>query len=369
VLNLNTFAVDTYNLEQLFTMDSSIQNRVPQEIRHRMPHDSFPSDTNKYQEIHVLLFSWIDDDLNSSREALRVGRAFQNILKVTSINHAKIPSENSYAHVERTLDNFKRASSHKTSLLIVWYCGHGSLDLKGNLWWVARRCVVRFITTIKSFCLTSSRKGKDPDTPFPALEWYALQPGLEKTDSDVLILLDCCHAGASISTKLDILGSSIPKSGGTTELIAACSSSDVAWAGSTSFSKALVQALSELGSHPLPFSVRDLQQRIFSLMWLKFKTTTKSFAVPQHFKLNGSPNDNISIQALPLMTPTVCGMLFDLIVARWCTTIPWGYVNSPAWRMITHQIGEHKPVHGQSEFIERGKLDDLGLAGEEGTCP
>jgi hypothetical protein len=107
---------------------------------------------------------------------------------------------------------------------------------------------------------------------------------------------------------------------------------------------------------------------MFSLMWLKFKTT-KSFAVPQHFKLNGSPNDNISIQALPLMTPTVCGMLFDLIVARWCTTIPWGYVNSPAWRMITHQIGEHKPVHGQSEFIERGKLDDLGLAGEEGTCP
>jgi hypothetical protein len=73
-----------------------------------------------------------------------------------------------------------------------------------------------------------------------------------------LILLDCCHAGASISTKLDILGSSIPKIGGTTELIAACSSSDVAWAGSTSFSKVLVQALSELGSQPPTF----LSQRL-----------------------------------------------------------------------------------------------------------
>jgi hypothetical protein len=104
VLNLNTFAIDTYNLEQLFTMDSSIQNRVPEEVFHRIPRDSFPSGTNKYQEIHVLLFSWIDDDLNSSREALRVGRAFRDILKVTSINHAQIPSENSYAHVERTLD-------------------------------------------------------------------------------------------------------------------------------------------------------------------------------------------------------------------------------------------------------------------------
>jgi hypothetical protein len=163
-----------------------------------------------------------------------------------------------------------------------------------------------------------------------------------------LILLDCCHAGASISAKLDILGFPIPKSGGTTELIAACSGSDVAWAGSTSFSKVLVQALIELGSHPLPFSVRDLQQRMFSLMWLKFKTTTKHFAVPQHFKLNGSLNDNISIQALPLMTPTVCGMLFDLIVARWCTTIPWGYLKSPAWRMITQQMEEHKAVHDQS---------------------
>jgi hypothetical protein len=76
MLNLNTFAVDTYNLGQLFTMDSSVQNLVQQEIRHRLPHDSLPSGTNKYQEIHVLLFSWIDDDLNSSREALRVGRAF-----------------------------------------------------------------------------------------------------------------------------------------------------------------------------------------------------------------------------------------------------------------------------------------------------
>jgi hypothetical protein len=217
-------------------MDSSIQNRVPQEVLHRMPQDSFLSGTNKYQEIHAFLLSWIDDDLNSSREALRVGRAFQDILKVTSINHAKIPSENSYAHGERTLDNFKRASSHKTSLLIVWYCGHGSLDLKGNLWWVARRWAVQLITTIESSLLTSGRKGKDPGTPFPVLEWYTLQPGLERTESDVLILLNCCHAGASISTELDILGSSIPKSGGTTELIAACSSSDVACAGSTSFS-------------------------------------------------------------------------------------------------------------------------------------
>jgi hypothetical protein len=103
VLNLNTFTFDTYNLEQLFAMDSSIQNQVPQEICHRMPHDSFPSGTDKYQEIHVLLFSWIDDDLNSPREALRVGRAFQDILKVTSINHAKIPSENSYAMLRELL--------------------------------------------------------------------------------------------------------------------------------------------------------------------------------------------------------------------------------------------------------------------------
>jgi hypothetical protein len=88
-------------------------------------------------------------------------------------------------------------------------------------------------------------------------------------------------------------------------------------------------------------------------MWLKFKATTKRFAVPQHFKLNGSPNDNISIQALPIITPTVCGMLFDLISARWCTTIPWGYVNSPAWRMITQQMEEHKMVHDQSGPIEQ----------------
>jgi hypothetical protein len=68
------------------------------------------------------------------------------------------------------------------------------------------------------------------------------------------------------------------------------------------------------------------------------------------------------------MTPTVCGMLFDLIVARWCTTIPWGYVNSPAWRMITQQMEEHKTVHDKSESFEQGRLDGLGNGGAEGTC-
>ena len=120
-------------------MDSSIKNHIPEEVRHRVPQGSFHSRTNKYQEIHVLLFSWIEDDLDSSGDAVRVAQAFSDTLKVTSINYVKIPSENSYAHVERNLENFKRARSHKTSLLIVWYSGHGSLDLKGNLWWVARR--------------------------------------------------------------------------------------------------------------------------------------------------------------------------------------------------------------------------------------
>ncbi len=55
------------------------------------------------------------------------------------------------------------------------------------------------------------RRKKKQDRDVPCLEWYALQLGLERTASDVLLLLDCCESSGSLDTP-------ITRQGGTTEV-------------------------------------------------------------------------------------------------------------------------------------------------------
>jgi hypothetical protein len=70
----------------------------------------------------------------------------------------------------------------------------------------------------ESFYEFGEAKPEHSEYECPNLDWYALQVGLEHTESDVLILLDaCCSAGASnLSSGYD------SNQGGRTEIIAAC---------------------------------------------------------------------------------------------------------------------------------------------------
>lgn len=88
----------------------------------------------------------------------------------------------------------------------------------------------------------------------PTVQWYGLQTMLEQSESDVLILLDCCAAASSATAS----------GTGVTELIAACGFET--WApgvGEHSFSRSLIEELKYL-SHGPPFSVALLHNKVLS---------------------------------------------------------------------------------------------------------
>jgi hypothetical protein len=85
-----------------------------------------------------------------------------------------------------------------------------------------------------------------------------LQAQLERSPSDVLILLDCCESGGSLK-------STPPLSSGTTELIAASPFDTLApGPGELSFTGALIRELKDLAVSGEMFSVVELHRRVLA---------------------------------------------------------------------------------------------------------
>ena len=94
----------------------------------------------------------------------------------------------------------------------------------------------------------------------PTLDWYKLQGLIENLDSDVLALIDCCHAGVSFDLDKE------PR-GGITELIAASGINDKSWLkGPWSMTEALVTCLKSFNDGGLPFSSIDLHKSLMVYM-------------------------------------------------------------------------------------------------------
>jgi hypothetical protein len=87
----------------------------------------------------------------------------------------------------------------------------------------------------------------------PTVQWSGIQNVLEQAESDVLILLDCCHAGTAATSE----------GNGVTELISACAyNSQANGVGSYSFTKELIIELRELSRRPM-FTVAELYKNVF----------------------------------------------------------------------------------------------------------
>jgi hypothetical protein len=85
------------------------------------------------------------------------------------------------------------------------------------------------------------------------VRWSGIQNVLEQAESDVLILLDCCHSGTATASEGD----------GVTELISACAyNSQANGVGSYSFTKELIIELQQLSQQP-SFTVAELYRNIF----------------------------------------------------------------------------------------------------------
>ena len=99
----------------------------------------FPNRKYRYQEVHVLLLSWEDDDLGVVDEVVELEDVFRKDYGCQTVERWEIPSLKPYSNLEDKLYLFKKNYSSSDNLLIVYYAGHGYLDYS-RLWkWAAYR--------------------------------------------------------------------------------------------------------------------------------------------------------------------------------------------------------------------------------------
>ncbi|POR35157.1 Uncharacterized protein TPAR_04650 [Tolypocladium paradoxum] len=169
--------------------------------------------SQRYSKVQALLLHWGSDDLfvlpelEDLEKCLREEYAFGTDIFA-------IPSENSHLELMMRLGQLIKEHESQDTLFIVYYGGHARIDDSRQSTWCATR---------------------DADSPW--LQWSAIQTLLERSRSDVLILLDCC-AGAASATFSN--GNSI------TETISASSWDAIAPdPGRYSFTNALIEVLQE----------------------------------------------------------------------------------------------------------------------------
>ncbi|OLN88235.1 hypothetical protein CCHL11_00515 [Colletotrichum chlorophyti] len=169
--------------------------------------------SQRYKKVQALLLHWGSDDLfvlpelEDLERCLREDYAFNTEI-------FPIPSDNS--HLELMMQVGKLIKDHEAqdTLFLVYYGGHARIDESRQSTWCATR---------------------HPDSPW--LQWSAIQTLLERSASDVLILLDCC-AGAASAT--------FPNGNSVTETISASSWDAIAPdPGRYSFTNALIEVLQE----------------------------------------------------------------------------------------------------------------------------
>jgi len=125
-----------------------------------------------------------------------------------------IPSENAHLELMLKLGDMVKKHESEDTLFVVYYGGHARIDESRQSTWCATR---------------------HPGSPW--LQWSAIQTLLERSMSDVLILLDCC-AGAASAT--------FPTGKSITETISASSWDAIAPdPGRYSFTNALIEVLQE----------------------------------------------------------------------------------------------------------------------------
>ncbi|KAL6877983.1 hypothetical protein HDV57DRAFT_499646 [Trichoderma longibrachiatum] len=169
--------------------------------------------SQRYKQVQALLVHWGSDDLfvlpelEDLEKCLREDYAFGTDI-------FSIPSENSHLELMMRIGQLIKDHESPDTLFIVYYGGHARIDESRQSTWCATR---------------------EHDSPW--LQWSAIQTLLERSKSDVLILLDCC-AGAASAT--------FPTSNSITETISASSWDAIAPdPGRYSFTNALIEVLQE----------------------------------------------------------------------------------------------------------------------------
>jgi hypothetical protein len=198
---------------------------------------TFPRTQQQYSSVHVLLISWVDDDLGTLADLMRLKHIFDHQYRF-STTYFRIPSNDTPDFdLEEVISSTKSLHGRNDDgLLIVCYGGHGEID-KSNQHsiWKAWRCPPKF----------------DSPAVSPRIDWSELQDRLMKSKGDVLFILDCCYAAGAVQT-------SAQSHGGQRNFLLA-SGNDKA-SNTNTLTKALIYELEDLAARPC--TVYSLHHRL-----------------------------------------------------------------------------------------------------------
>ncbi|GAB1320120.1 hypothetical protein MFIFM68171_10330 [Madurella fahalii] len=207
--------------------------------------------SQRYSKVHALMLHWKSDDLFVLPELEDLEKCLrENYCFETDI--FSIPSDNSHLELMLKVGDMVKQHESEDTLFIVYYGGHARIDESRQSTWCANR-----------------RSGS------PWLQWSAIQTLLERSMSDVLILLDCC-AGAASAT--------FPTGQSITETISASSWDAIAPdPGRYSFTNALIEVLQEWS--PRTFSAAMLHAEILA----RLKHPRPILINGKHFEARSTP--------------------------------------------------------------------------------
>ncbi|KAF1846336.1 uncharacterized protein K460DRAFT_356027 [Cucurbitaria berberidis CBS 394.84] len=251
---------------QLFSKDLSAAVQAVWATRHE----------SRYSDVKVLILSWEDDDLGVYREIEDLKRTFCDLFHY-EVTEWWIPQHKPERKLNLEVGKFLERYDSKDRLLIVYYAGHGFLNEQRVPMWAANR---------------------GPSSP--TLPSNSIQSQLEEADSDVLLLLDCCHAAHPTLTDSDH---------GVTEAIAACGFETTAsGVGPHSFTDALIREL-EIASQGPPIAVAKLHGRI---LW-RLKTWKPSLQRDRDGNLWQNEDGTIPTEAEQRVTAVHCFLTNETI--------------------------------------------------------
>ncbi|KAG7290960.1 hypothetical protein NEMBOFW57_000966 [Staphylotrichum longicolle] len=164
---------------------------------------SFMTLPQRYTKVHALMLHWKSDDLFVLPELEDLEKCLREYYNFET-DIFSIPSENSHLELMLKIGDMVKQHESDETLFVVYYAGHARIDESRQSTWCA---------------------------------WSAIQTLLERSISDILILLDCC-AGAASAT--------FPTGQSITETISASSWDAIAPdPGRYSFTNALIEVLEE----------------------------------------------------------------------------------------------------------------------------
>jgi hypothetical protein len=144
---------------------------------------AFPRSQQQYSKVHVLLISWVEDDLGTAEDLLHLKQIFEDTYNF-STNHFKVPSEDPEFFLDEIIASTKAAHGRNDDgLLIIYYGGHGEIDksTQHSIW--------------KAWKFPPKR---DSAASSPQLDWSDLQDSVMKSKGDVFFILDCCYAAGAV---------------------------------------------------------------------------------------------------------------------------------------------------------------------------